>query len=225
MDGSAELVGGRGAGLWTGVRYAVYTGVILGFTASLPLMSRGSDGLRAFTDGGPVEWAQFALLTLVAGVNLAAGVRVRAFREVFFLLAAAAGFAAVREMDYALDRIVPVLGWKIGFVLPLAAGVFAARAGDAFWAQMGVFVRTGAFVTMWAGLIVAIPVGQLVGHGELLELLMGEDYDHHYKHAIEEMLESAGYLMIGMGTVESVLALRAGGASGAPGGDGGGAGA
>jgi hypothetical protein len=191
--------------LWVGLRYAVYTGVILGFTASLPLIARGGDGLRAFTDGGPVEWGQFWLLVVITLANVVAGVRFRAFREVFLLLAAAAGFATVREMDYLLDRLVPALGWQIGFVLPVAAGVLAARAGDRFWAQMRVFVRTGAFVTLWAGLMIAIPVGQLVGHGELLELLMGEDYDHHYKHAIEEMLESTGYLVLGMGTAEAWL--------------------
>lgn len=207
MDGLTESAKGRGS-VWLGWRYVVYTVVILGFTASLPLIARRDEGLHSFRDGGVVEWVQVVMLGVIGGVLIAAGVRTRAFREVFVLLASAALFAAVRELDYLLDVLVPLIGWKIGYAIPIAAFGFALRGWDAFEAQMHFFLHTGAFVTLWAGLMIAIPIGQLVGHGELLGLLMGDDYDHHYKHAIEEMLETTGYIVLGMGSVESVLALR-----------------
>ncbi len=192
----------RADAAWTGVRFVLYTAVVLGLAACLPVVARRGGGLGAFTDGGPVEWGQFAVLSAVT-VGLWAGAwRMPSLRVVLVVLGSLAAFAAVRESDFALNDTVPLAGWKFGFVFPVLAAVYAALNGDAFWAQVGWMLRRRAFVVLWAGFMVAMPIGQLVGHGELLRQLMGEEYDHHYKHAIEEMLESVGYLVLACGTVE-----------------------
>lgn len=191
----------------TAFRLVLYTGIVLGFTASLPAVARGR-GLAAFTDGGIVEMAELALLIALTVVHAFAAWRVPAFRAVFTIMASLTAFAAFREYDHALDTMVPIFGWKIGYLAPVAAAVFVLRRPDATGAQIAAFLGTRGFVMHWAGVIIAIPIGQLVGHGELLELLKGDDYNHHYKHAIEEILESAGYLVLATAACESIIELR-----------------
>jgi len=45
-------------------------------------------------------------------------------------------------------------------------------------------------------------------HGAFLQLVMGDDYNRDYKRVIEETLETMGYILILIGSFESVLQLR-----------------
>ena len=71
--------------------------------------------------------------------------------------------------------------------------------------QIEQFIRTRSFALLWCGFIVAVPYAQLVGHGNFLELLMGDDYMRDYKRVIEELGELLGYLLIMVGSLEAVL--------------------
>lgn len=57
--------------------------------------------------------------------------------------------------------------------------------------------------------IVAVPISQLLGHGDFLQALMGDKYDRSYKRVIEETLGLMGYILVFAGTVEAALELRA----------------
>lgn len=188
----------------TAARVALYTGAILALLAVMPAVV-GQAGARVFTDGGPVEITQVILLGLITAAHAAAAWKAPAFRAVFTINAGLTAFAVVRELDHALDPIVPVLGWKIGYVVLMIAAFLVLRHPEVAVRQLAAFGRTRAVVMYWAGLLIAIPIGQLVGHGDLLKPLAGDAYDHHAKHAIEEILECVGYLVLGFAATEAVI--------------------
>ncbi|MFP4532385.1 MAG: hypothetical protein ACLFNS_06860 [Desulfobacterales bacterium] len=49
----------------------------------------------------------------------------------------------------------------------------------------------------------------LLGHGDFLQSLMGDNYDRSYKRVIEESLELMGYILVFAGTIEASVELRA----------------
>ncbi|MFO8165638.1 MAG: hypothetical protein R6T98_14045 [Desulfatiglandales bacterium] len=141
---------------------------------------------------------------LIAGCSV-----ISAFRELFLFLATISTFAAVRELDSLLDKVIPWIGCKIGFVILLyAVGVAYSNRNKVKW-QIAQFLSSRAFAVMWAGFIVAVPVAQLLGHGPLLESLLGDNYDRSYKRVIEESGELVGYLLLVAGSIESVLQMKA----------------
>jgi hypothetical protein len=133
-----------------------------------------------------------------------------------WLLASLTALAAIREMDANLDKIIPVLGWKVGYLVLVYPVIRVIAWRDAFRQQLGQFVNSLAFPVLWAGFIVAIPVSQLLGHGPLLKSLMGDDYKGQYKRMIEESGEMIGYMLLLAGAVECWFLVRnrvAGGAA------------
>lgn len=53
----------------------------------------------------------------------------------------------------------------------------------------------------------AVPFAQLVGHGNFLQIIMGDDYVRDYKRVIEELGELFGYLLLVIGSVEFTLQM------------------
>lgn len=51
-------------------------------------------------------------------------------------------------------------------------------------------------------------LARLVGHAELLKLVMGSDFKTGYKQIIEASLELCGYYLIWFGTLAALLAAR-----------------
>jgi len=70
------------------------------------------------------------------------------------------------------------------------------------------FLATHSVVVLWAGFLIAVPLGQLVGHGDFLQTLMGDDYLRDYKRVLEETFEVMGYILMLAGTVEAAVELR-----------------
>lgn len=105
-------------------------------------------------------------------------------------------------------KIIPVLGWKVGYLVLVYPLIRVISGRDAFRPQLGYFLNSLAFPVLWAGFIVAIPASQLLGHGPLLRSLMGEDYKGHYKRMIEESGEMIGYMLLLAGAVECWFLVR-----------------
>jgi hypothetical protein len=190
------------------MRFALYTLVIFAFTASLQLIVQHGD-IVVFEENGPIEWIQFGCLVAASSVLIAGSSVISSFRELFLLLASISAFAAVRELDSLLDKAIPWIGWKVGFVMVLyAAGVAYSNRNKIKW-QIAHFLSSPAFGVMWAAFIMAVPVAQLLGHGPFLESLLGDDYDRSYKRIIEESGEMVGYLLLLAGSIESLLYMKA----------------
>lgn len=192
------------------LRFGLYTLVVAAFASSLALLARrdGDAVPGAFLEGGALEWTQFGLLVLAVAILARGAIADPDSCEIALLLAALIALAAVRELDGLLDGLVPWLGWKAGFVLLVPAAWLACRRGRALRAQAARFVPSPAFAVLWAGFLVAVPVAQLLGHGPFLRAVMGDAYEFAVKQAIQESLESVGYLLLVAGSVEAVLAMQ-----------------
>ena len=191
----------------TMIRFTAYTFGVFALTLSLPLVIEHGD-IIIFKENGPIEWFQFGVLVTTSAVFLFGGFSLANFRQVLFLMAFVSVFAAIRELDAFLERAVPWIGWKIGLLAILYAVGSAYTQRTLVKRQLPPFLATRAFAILWAGFLVAVPFGQLIGHGAFLQLVMGDDYNRDYKRVIEETLETMGYILILIGSFESVLQLR-----------------
>jgi len=188
-------------------RLALYTLAIFALMVSLPtLFDYG--GFAWFVEHGVVEWFQFGLLATTALALLAAALARPAFRQVLLLISAGVGFAAIRELDALFDRIVPHIGWKFALALPVAALVYVARRWRGCRHQFRWFLFTPSFFLFWAGFVVAVPVAQMLGNGDLLQEIMGASYQGRFKRVIEETGESIGYVILFFGGVEALVNTR-----------------
>lgn len=188
-------------------RLLAYTLAIFALMVALPsLFDRG--GFAWYDENGVVEWAQFALLAANASALLAAAIARPAFRQVLLLLASCIGFAAVRELDAMFDRIVPHLGWKFALALPVAAVIHVALRWHRGRHQFRWFFFTPSFFLFWAGFMVAVPVAQMLGNGNLLQEIMADSYQNRFKRVIEETGESIGYVILFFAGIECLMNLR-----------------
>lgn len=201
MTGSAEPLG------IVTTRFVLYTAGLLGAFALLPHAMIHGDVL-VFKEGGIVEWMQFGLLALACGWMLANSLRLPQFRALLCVMALGIVMAMVRELDSLLDKLIPVLGWKLPCGVILAVLLFVAwRNRRALVPQISAFITCRGFAILWAGFAVAVPFAQLVGHGNFLQIIMGDDYVRDYKRVIEELGEVFGYLLLVIGSVESTLQM------------------
>lgn len=187
------------------IRFTIYTGFIASSCYALP-WTIADGNIQEFTDNRWVEWVQFGLLVLVVAMWWAISRRA-ASRELYQLIGVVHAVAAFRELDKVLDRLIPVLGWKVGVLMAFVAfGLVLRGRGRQVARQIGQFLGTPAFVLGWSGFMLVIPIAQLIGHGPFLEALLGDHYDNVYKHVIEESAELMGYLMLVAAAVEGWVA-------------------
>lgn len=104
-------------------RFVIYTLVVFGLTASLPVII-GYGDVVVFSENGPIEWLQFVLIAVSAAVLLlssrTSGCR---FRELFAIVSLLAMLAAIRELDFILNRCIPVAGWILPAPLSAEKGL------------------------------------------------------------------------------------------------------
>jgi hypothetical protein len=152
---------------------------------------------KLFSEDSPLEWAQFGLMVIACCVFIRGALKHLPFREICLVLASLPALAAIREQDAAFDRMIPALGWQLPFFLLLAVtSLYAIRHRTRLSPQCHALVNHRSFALMWAGFMVAIPFGQMIGHGQLMINTFGEDYQRTMKRMIEESAETIGYLMI-----------------------------
>lgn len=190
------------------LRFILYTLIIVSIVAALPIIS-GENAYTGSTEGTVIEWVQYALITFTALLMFVAGMRLPESRGLLFFLAALAGVASIRELDMYWDIYNPYWGWQLPALCIGALGIYAFWIHRiAFMQQLRSFVSHRSFALFWAGLIVVVPFAQLVGHGEYLELVLGEDYRRSHKRLIEETGELLGYFLILFGSIELIAELR-----------------
>jgi len=185
-------------------RYSVYTLLIAALSVMLPDIVR-HQGVAFFYENGTIEWLQFSLLGASVLLFALGALCLPAHRRLAALLGCVAAFAATREMDRVLGRLLPVVSWKIGGLFLVAAGWLLLRHGRVLLPQIAAFLRTPAFVMLWAGFVIAVPLAQLVGHAPFFRLFMDEVHVRDIKRVFEESGEFMGYLILLFGTLESLL--------------------
>ena len=188
-------------------RFSLYTFGFLLLAASLPWVAQYG-GAAAFKENGAIEWLQLGFLVAISMMFLREAFLSPRFHQVFVLLACVPAAAGVREMDADLDRIIPWLGWKIGYAFILYAGFVGYANRQILGPQVTRCLKSRAFALLWAGFMVAFPFAQLVGHGAFMQAIMGDDYSRDYKRMIEEIGELMGYGLLLIGSFELILETR-----------------
>lgn len=189
------------------VRYGGYGLVIVAMLLLLPLAGQRW-GAEAFSEGHIVEWTQFSLIAFSAALLMVSAWRLSRWRSLLGVLGSIAALASVRELDSLLDNNLP-LGWKgPAAVCALAGAAFALCQRAAFARQVESFVQTPGFGILWVGLVVVVAFAQLVGHEPFLATLFAEDYYGRLKRIVEELLELFGYVLILIGSIETISLMR-----------------
>lgn len=190
-------------------RYALYSLAFFGMIFVIWELADGH-GNALFSEGSVLEKLQFMIMMLGVFVSLWSAFCPLGYRVLPLMLASLCGLAAIRELDVFFDELIPVAGWNLPFhLLFLSSLVIAWKFRTAFVDQLRVFARHRSFGTLWAGFMIAIPFGQMIGHGPLMRQLFGEDYHRPMKRIIEESAETMGYLMILIGIFDFALTLEA----------------
>ncbi len=191
----------------TVVRFSFYTFGILLLATLLPWVAQYRDA-AVFKENAAIEWLQFGLLVTTSIVFLREAFVTPRYHHVFVLLACVSAFAGVREMDANLDRLIPWIGWKIGYSIILYAAIITYSNAQTLKRQIMRFLHSRAFSLLWAGFIIAIPFAQLVGHGAFLQAVMDDDYSRDYQRMIEELGELMGYVLLFIGSFELIWQMR-----------------
>lgn len=183
-------------------RFTVYTVLVTGFMLLLLRIVR-AEGAEVFGEGDPIENAQVALLMLAALVFLVTARLQASFDVLCRIFALFCVFAVIREGDAFWDDLLPAAGWQLPATLVfLTIAAMYARDRARCDRQLARFMTMRAMTLLWTGFIIAIPVAQLLAHGPMFKLIMGEDYIASFKRLIEETLELLGYALILFGAVE-----------------------
>ncbi len=189
-------------------RYGAYT--VCNFAAVLAIWGLARvHGAMMFSEGSVLEWAQFGIMLIGAAMCITMSFRIMEFSVLLRILGMLCLLAAIRESDRGLDKLIPFLGWQLPFHAVLLGGVLMVwKNFEEFLRQVRYLAGHRAFGMMWAGFMVAIPFGQMIGHGAFLRDLFGDDYERPMKRVIEESAETIGYLIIVLANLEFILSLR-----------------
>ncbi len=190
------------------LRFSVYTFVILLFAKLLPWVVLYGDS-TVLKENGTVEWLQLGLLLTASFLFFRESRLTPRYHHALVWLACLSAFAGFREMDANLDRLVPWIGWKIGFSFILYAAVVTYSNVATLKRQIMRFLHFPAFSLLWTGFVIAVPFAQLVGHGAFLQTVMEGDYSRDYKRMIEELGELMGYALLFIGSFELIRQINA----------------
>ena len=151
----------------------------------------------------PVEVLQNLLLLFCIGVFawIAGRDRLRQPMAVGFVVLFSAFL--IRELDFFLDFFLMDNLWQVLCALIASVGaVYCIRNRYRYvqgwrrsWPSAGLALIIG-------GLILLIPFAQLIGHEEVWQIILADDYVRVVKVASEEFVELGGYAIITIGTIE-----------------------
>jgi hypothetical protein len=188
----------------TALRFTVYTLVITGTILVMHAAVR-CNGSKFFYENNLLEWMQFTVLLAVCLLFAWGSCNAYGLRRFLILMSMLAAFAATRELDSLLNRLMPVLSWKIGAVFLIYGMWQLIVRRKTFVPQILSFMQTPAFVVLWAGFIIAVPFAQLVGHRPFFRMFIEESQVRDIKRLFEETGEFIGYLILLFGTIETLI--------------------
>jgi len=204
------------------VRYLVYTALIVALTGSFVLSEINEPGsmrllvYRSLNDTlgtseySPVEFMHTTVLAICALLYSAVAYAYPAQRPIAFLFGGIAGAGVIRESDYFLDRMVADNFWQVPVALIAALLiVYTWRNRRRFrvaWSRMW---PSPGLSLIFAGALIQFVFAQLIGHEPLWQAISGEGYQRIVKVAVEEIIESMGYLLWLVGSIEYAIQSRA----------------
>ena len=146
-----------------------------------------------------LQLCELLLATIVFGVT---SLRKGEFARLMPLFAGLCAFAVCRELDNFLGTLIPVVGWKIGVVFPIASISYALVDWQETQREFFRFLRHPAFNIMMCAMVLILPVAQCIGHKSFLVNVLQEEHVGRIKELLEESLETIGYFILLCSSVE-----------------------
>lgn len=161
----------------------------------------------AVQEHGILETAQSAILFTAALCYIINAMRAKACRSLLWMLGMILMLALVREQDAYFDDLIPVIGWKWGWIFPVIGGIILYRHRAQLLREGTRFIQSNAFHMMICAAVVMIPVAQCLGHRSYLQdLLSNPYYDVSLiRRILEESIELIVYFIILLSSVESFV--------------------
>lgn len=158
----------------------------------------------------PVEFMHIALLAICAALYAVVAYAFPPQRPIAFLFGGIAAAGVVRESDLFLDRFVADNFWQVPVALIAALLiVYTWRNRRRFrvaWSRMW---PSPGLTLIFAGALIEFVFAQFIGHTPLWQAISGDNYQRIVKVAVEELIESFGYLLWLFGTIEYAIQARA----------------
>lgn len=192
--------------LITNGRFIIYWGLVLAFIFGIYGLAK-IYGADTFEENGVIENIQLAFLIIscvsfliLIGSNVS-------FRTVLLLLASCCLLATCRELDKVLDKIVPIVHWKFGWLFPAAAFYYAVKHFEQTKKALLKFFTFPAFYLMYLAMIIML-LAECVGHKPFVQAVLGNNHVAAIKEFYEEATETVCYFMILLSTIEMRFNLR-----------------
>lgn len=183
--------------------YLVYFLTTAAVIQGVILLSHRVDASLLFSENGPVEWFQLALLLACFGCLQTAAFRIEERREILHLLALLPPASAVREMDAILDRSVFDGAWQlIVTLLVLHALFFIRHHRRKVTIQLKPVLASGSFGLLFAGFLAVMVFSRLIGQQIFWRAALQEQYLRLVGRVVEESCELFGYLLLLFGCIE-----------------------
>ncbi len=159
-------------------------------------------------ENGIVENMQLMLLIGASVVFFVHALIHRREKTVLYILSGLCALGACREMDRVLDELIPVVSWKVGVLFVIVPVVFAFRHIKEVVPSLERFLQSRCFVMLCCAFTIILVLGQLIGHKPYLKAVI-VDMEHlgTIKEMVEESIETIGYLLILLASIESFFDL------------------
>ncbi|MBR4675205.1 MAG: hypothetical protein IKP00_12130 [Victivallales bacterium] len=181
--------------LWYAIRQFIYLGGCFGVILlehSLASVLKG----QTFREYGVVENLQLCEVLLSCAIFLVLAFYKKNFRNLSIIFAGLCALAACRELDSFFDRLIPYVGWRLGFLFVFAALVNALLHFEQSRSELFLFLRHPSFEIMICAMILILPVAQCVGHRRFIVDVLEEEHVGRIKELLEESLETIGYFVL-----------------------------
>ena len=162
---------------------------------------------KTFDEHQIVENLQLIFLFLSGSFFVAEAVFYKKYRTVLLLLASLCFFASFRELDKFFDRNMPFISWKVAYLFPLSAIIYAKFHFKNLRNTLIDFYSSPAFFMMCCAMIIVLPIAQCIGHGSFVREVLGDFRVGDIKEFFEESCETMGYFIILLSSIETYFGL------------------
>ncbi|BCS98960.1 hypothetical protein DSLASN_45920 [Desulfoluna limicola] len=180
--------------------YALFTGALVLLVTWEAMHHPKAD---LFHEDSILEGLQAAILFFTAACAYLAGHLDTSEKPLTSVLVGAAGIAAVREFDFALDRYVFDGAWQaLVTAIAISTAIHAYQNRQALKDAILDFLNRPSFGIMASGFITVFVFSRLIGRQVLWKAIMSDEYMRVVKIAVEESFELLGYSLIFIGALE-----------------------
>ena len=164
-----------------------------------------------FSENGIIENTQCIVLGIAALVFGWTAYQFKSHRPLLLGLMSLCLLGICREQDAWFDETLPILSWRIGFILPTLALCNGLRDIKSCKRQLMHFLSMPASYIMYCAMLVIVPLAQCLGHKALILAVVEPDNVYlarGVRRLVEESAEFLGYILILIAAIELYLNIK-----------------